>query len=142
MRERVSVSKYRVRRALMYFSGDDEGNGLDRGRGDLVSTRDLAVGDGEAAAGKEAHAALRVGRLVLCEREQVVVLVLVVADVPVTAKPRRVSVVRAARWGGTHPLPARKRMLLSVQNGMSTPEVWSIVRVLTLASEPVSQIAA
>ena len=33
-------------------------------------------------------------------------------------------------------------MLLSVQNGMSTPDVWSIVSVLTLLSPPVSQIAA
>ena len=34
----------------------------------------------------------------------------------------------------TYPLPARKRMLLSVQNGISTPLVWLIVVILTLPS--------
>ena len=53
---------------------------------ELVGPGDLALGDVERAAGEEAHAALRLGRLVLRERVQRVRLVFVVPDVAVPAR--------------------------------------------------------
>ena len=67
-----------------YFSGDDESDSLDRGRGDLERARDLALGHVEAAPREEAHAALRVGGLVLREGVQLVRLVFIVANIPVS----------------------------------------------------------
>ena len=63
---------------------NNEGNGFYRRCGELVGTRDLALGDVKRASGKEAHASLGVGRLVLREAVKLIGLVLVVADVAIS----------------------------------------------------------
>lgn len=159
--ERVLSEGYRKRqRKNAYFSGNDEPDGLDGVCGDFERACDLAVGHTEAAAREEAHAALRVGRLVLCKREEVVGLILVVADVSVsifdvshtskdtnhgarlTPCPLMTKKLTTVDRDENPRDPPRKRMLLSVQKGISTPEVWSMVSVLILLNPPVSQIAA
>ena len=67
-----------------YLARDDEGDGLDARACNLVRARDLALVRVECATGEEAHAALRVGGLVLRKGEQVVVLVFVVAHIAVS----------------------------------------------------------
>ena len=64
-----------------------------------------------------------------------------IVDAPLARCDQIISISKDQGAAEALDLP-RKRMLLSVQKGMSTPEVWSIVRVLMLLSPPVSQIAA
>jgi hypothetical protein len=67
-----------------YPAGNNEGNGLDGCPCDLVRTRDLAFGDIKRTTGKEAHASLGIGRLVLGKCVERVRLPLIVADVSIT----------------------------------------------------------
>ena len=66
-----------------YLTRDDECDGLHSAGGDLVRTRDLALGGAEGASRDEAHPALWVARLVLIDGVQVVILVLKVPDIAI-----------------------------------------------------------
>jgi len=49
----------------IYFSGNDEGNGLDRGTVNFVCTGNFAIRNAQCAAGQETHPTLRVSGFVL-----------------------------------------------------------------------------
>ena len=66
-----------------YLARDDKRDGLNDARGEFVRAHDLAVGGADRASRDETHPALRVARLVLVQRVQVVVLVLIVSDIAV-----------------------------------------------------------
>ena len=66
-----------------YLARNDKCDGLDEAGGELVRARDLAVGGANRAPWDKAHTALRVARLVLVQRVQVVVLILKVSDIAV-----------------------------------------------------------
>jgi hypothetical protein len=79
----VSGFKYRRWEGERYLARDDECDGLDSARGELVCARDLALGGAEGAPRDEAHTALWVDRLVLVDGVQIIVLVLKVPDIAV-----------------------------------------------------------
>ena len=67
----------------LYLAWDDECDGLDGGRGQLVRARDLAFGGVDGAPGDKAHPTLRIARLVLVQRVQIIAFILIVPDIPV-----------------------------------------------------------
>ena len=69
-----------------YLAGNDEGNGFDSRSSNFVCTCNFTVRDVEGSSRKEAHSTLRVRRLVLRQREQVVVLPFEVSNVAITMK--------------------------------------------------------
>ena len=72
----------------------------------LVCTRDLAIGDVEGAAGKEAYAALGFGGFVFGQGVERVRFVFVVADIAVTEDDNMSGTTCSYMRCSTHPLPA------------------------------------
>lgn len=68
----------------VHLAGNDERDGVDRLPIDFVCAGDLAVRNAQVAAGQEAHTALRVSRLMVGERVEIVVLIFEEADVPIS----------------------------------------------------------
>ena len=69
-----------------YLAGNDEGNSFDSRSSNFVCTCNFTVRDIEGSSRKEAHSTLRVRRLVLRQREQVVVLPFEVSNVAITMR--------------------------------------------------------
>ena len=69
-----------------YLTGNDEGNSFDSRSSNFVCTCNFTVRDIEGSSRKEAHSTLRVRRLVLRQREQVVVLPFEVSNVAITMR--------------------------------------------------------
>lgn len=79
----VSLFRQYRRWGDVYLARDDKCDGLDGARGEFVRARDLAFGCVDRASRDETHPALRVTRLMLVQRVQVIILVFKVSDIAV-----------------------------------------------------------
>lgn len=103
-----------------YLSRNDESDRFDGRRVKFISTGNFALGYVERATRQEAHSTLRIRRLVLGKGEQIIVLIFIVTNIAIANFARDLVEAREDAKG-TDPFPARNRMLLSDQKGMTTP---------------------
>ena len=127
-------------RGSIYLSWNNERDRFNSRCRHLVGSSDLALGHLQGATRKETHSTLRIRRLVFGKGEKGVGFVLVVPNISISVH----NLSDGEKTGGNekwkHPLPARNRIPLSLQKGITTPAVWSRVIILALLRLPASQI--
>ena len=80
------------REVMLYLAGDNERDGLYYRTVDLERSCDFTIRYAHSSAWHEAHASLRIGRFILVQGEELVILVFVVSDISITKEKFRVSV--------------------------------------------------